>query len=423
MKLKAQIPIVPAVTAVLLLIAGLWWYASFERVSERVHTGLQGKARDDPYLAAKRLLNASGIAVAETSAGASAGTKFDALPVGGTLLLGDRRHLLMTPARVSNILGWVDRGGHLIVEAEFPGRPDPLLTALGLTRMDLVRPKPAAKSSPEPESAQKADAEEGPRSALHRTRRPPTVVTEVVLPGDARALNVEFGAYQGLGDPRSLAQWKAADPTGLRLASFTRGAGRVTAASKLDLMIYRCAGDKDDPGLQPANIGKFDNAELLVRLVRQNPGHAGSPLRLVWGDDEVSLWSWLTEHAWMAMAAAGVLLALWLWRVAPRFGPLEAEAPPAEQRLIRHVEATGRFYWKHLSPPEVYSTLHAAFIHRLAERRPGLAQRERGARNAELAQLVGARPEAVARALDAPVRTAGEFIRNTVLLQRLSQKL
>ena len=419
MKLKTPIPLVPAVVSVLLLIAGIWWYANFERVSERVHTGLQGKARDDPYLAAKRLMSASGIAVAEIGASASPGTKFDALPAGGTLLLGDRRHLLMTPARVSNILGWVGSGGHLIVEAEFPGRPDPLLTALGLTRMDLIRPKPAARSTAEP----RAGADDEPKSAARMPRRPPTVITEVALPGDARALKVEFGAYQGLGDPKSLAQWKAADPSGLRLVSFTRGAGRVTAASNLDWMIYRGAGDTDEPGRQPVHIGKFDNAELLVRLVRQNPAHGGSPLRLVWGDDEVSLWSWLTEHAWMAMAAACVLLVLWLWRVAPRLGPLEAEAPPAEQRLIRHVEATGRFYWKHLSPTEVYSTLHAAFMHRLSERRPGLARRERGARNAELAQLVGARPEAVARALDAPVRNAGDFIRNTVLLQRLSQKL
>ena len=411
MKLKRRIPIVPAVISVLLTIAGVWWYANFERASERVHTGLQGKARDDPYLAAKRLLSASGIAVTETSASASASTKFDALPATGTLLLGDRRHLLMTPARVQKIVAWVDGGGHLIVEAEFPGRPDALLTALGLTRMDLVRPKPPANSAPEPKSE--------PR----RTRRPPTMITEVGLPGEARPLKVEFGAYQSLGDPKSLAQWKAADPSGLRLVSFTRGAGRVTASSNLDWMIYRGTSDTDDPGRQPAHIGKFDNAELLVRLVRQNPAHAVSPLRLVWGDDEVSLWSWLTEHAWMAMAAACVLMVLWLWRVAPRFGPLEAEAAPAEQRLIRHVEATGRFYWKHLSPPAVYSTLHDAFMHRLAERRPGLAQRERGARNAELAQLVGARPEAVARALDAPVRSAGEFIRNTVLLQRLSQKL
>ena len=44
-------------------------------------------------------------------------------------------------------------------------------------------------------------------------------------------------------------------------------------------------------------------------------------------------------------------------------------------------------------------------------------------RNAELAQLIGARPEAVARALDAPVRGTGEFIRDTALLQRLTQKL
>lgn len=415
----ARQTIAPTLLVLLLGGGGLWWTINFERVPDRVYTGLQGKALDDPYLAAKRLLAASGIQVAETRPGAPPGAKFDGLPVAGTLLLGDRRHVLMTPARVQRLLAWIDGGGYLIVEAEYPGRPDPLLSALGLGRADLVRPRPASKSATEP----KPDTDEPSASAPRRARLPQPVITDVVLPGAGRVLKVEFGAYQSLSDPKNLAQWRAADATGLRLVSYARGAGRVTAASNFDWLVYRGAGESDDPRLQPTHIGKFDNAELLVRLARQNPAHASGALRLVWGDDDVSTWSWLIEHAWMALLAACTLLALWLWRVAPRFGPLEAEAPPAEQRLIRHVEATGRFYWKHLSPSGVYATLHAAFMQRLAERRPGLARRASAERNAELAQLIGARPEAVARALDAPVRGTGEFIRDTALLQRLTQKL
>ena len=412
----------PALALALLIGAGVWWFKNFERVPEKTYIGLQGKARDDPYLAAKQLLQASGIQVTETSAAASAAAKFEQLPAKGTLLLGDRRHLLMNPARVERLLAWVAAGGHLLVEAEFPGRPDPLLTALGLTRGDLLRPARAATPAPGARPAPRGDKNAAPPPALERALPQSTALTTVALPDQARPLTVEFGAYQSLGDPRGLAQWRAADATGLRLVSMARGAGRVTAVSNLDWMTFR--GTAGDHGhAQPAHIGRHDNAELLVRLVQQNPAHAASPLRLVWGDDQVSLWSWLSEHAWMAMAAAALLLALWLWRVVPRFGPLKADAPPADQRLIGHVEASGRFYWKHLTPAAIYLILRGAFMQRLAERRPGLAEQAAVARNAELAQLIGARAEAVARALDAPVRGTGDFIRNTVLLQRISQKL
>ena len=148
MKLRIGTAIAPALAVMLLIGAAVWWARNFERVPERTYVGLQGKARDDPYLAAKQLLQASGIAVSETAAAASAAAKFEQLPATGTLLLGDRRHVLMNPQRVEKLLAWVAAGGHLLVEAEFPGRPDPLLTALGLTRGELVRPARVARPAP-----------------------------------------------------------------------------------------------------------------------------------------------------------------------------------------------------------------------------------------------------------------------------------
>ena len=125
----------------------------------------------------------------------------------------------------------------------------------------------------------------------------------------------------------------------------------------------------------------------------------------------------------MALAAFGALLILWLARVAPRFGPLRPEPPPAEQRLAAHLEASGRFYWKYLAPHMVYAKLRDAFVKRLAERRPALSAMRPEQRNAELGKLSGARAEAVARALDAPTQTATEFVRNVRLLQRLLEKI
>ena len=416
--------IVPSITIALMVAGGVWWLMNFERVSEPAYTGLTGAARDDPYLALRLLLKQSRIRLEEPAINARPAQKFDRLPAGGTLLLGDRRHVLMTPERVKQIVAWVEGGGHLIVEAEYPGRADPLLTAFGVARRGRT-PRTAATDKA---GADKADANKdaAPPSAL---RRPPrnAEITTLTFAGTERALNVEFNAYQNLDQPQAHPRagpfWVVTDRAGVRLVSGARGAGRISAISNFDFITYTGTRGIADEAAQPTHIGKHDHAEVILSLIRLQPTHASGALRLVWGNDELSLWDWLTEHAGFALISLGLLLGVWLWRVIPRFGPLEPEAPPAEQKLLSHLEASGRFYWKHMEPPEIYAKLRSAFILRLTERRPGIARRQADQRNAELARLIGARPEAVARALDLPAQSIGELVRNAVLLQRLSQKI
>ncbi len=425
---------VPVLTLLLSMAGGVWWFMTFKRVTEPVYSGLQGAAREDPYLALRQLLKRSKLPLEEPAVAATPVTKFDNLPAAGTLLLGDRRHLLMTPERVQKIVAWVAAGGHLIVEAEYPGRPDPLLAAFGLSRKDLVRPKPAPKSKSKSKAESEGDTSNPsdgakaespapvPQSVKGRARRA-AEIAEVTLPDGGRPLQVEFGAYQNLSVLKHEGFHLVADSLGLRLVTAVRGAGRVSAISNFDFLVYRGTFDVKEVAQQSTHLGKYDHAEMVLRLVRLNPHHAQSALRLVWGDDDVSLWQWLVDHAAYALASLALLLAVWLWRVVPRFGPLLSDAAPAEQKLASHLEAVGRFYWKHMEPAEIYARLRAAFVQRLSERRPAIATRNAAERNAQLAQLAGVRAEAVARALDQPAHSVGELIRNAVLLQRVSQKL
>ncbi len=462
-----RLPITPILALALVIAAAVWWFMNFERVSKPVYVGLSGKAQQDPYLALRLLLKQSGLRLEEPAVGARPAQKFDTLPANGTLLLGDRRHVLMTPGRVKAITAWVEAGGHVIVEAEYPGRPDPLLGAFGLARKAVThggaranppagtsdgksdgkfdgksdgksdgKPdgKPAGKTGVDAETEQDAAAKSD-REANNapRTQPVPAVpkrkparnaeITEVAFAGDTRVMNVEFNAYQHLDQPAISGYWVVTDRAGVRMVSGARGNGRVTAMSNFDFLTYRGSFDIKELSAQPTHIGKYDHAEMFVKLLRLNPQYQSAALRLVWGDDDVSLWDWLVEHALLALTSLAVLILLWLWRVVPRFGPLAPEAPPAEQKLLSHLEASGRFYWKHMEPPEIYAKLRAAFVQRLKERRPGIAQRNPDQRNAELARLIAARPEAVARALDAPARSVGELVRNAIVLQRLSQKL
>lgn len=435
MKRIGNVPIVPILALLLLIGSGVWWFMTFERVTEPVYSGLKGAAREDPYLALRQLLMRSKLRLEEPAVAATPATKFDNLPVGGTLLLSDRRHLLMTPQRVKTIVAWVAAGGHLIVEAEYPGRPDPLLAAFGLGRKDLVRPKPAPKAKAksqaddddETDDDEKDEQAQAPAPQLSKGgARRNVVITDVILPDGGRPLKVEFRAYQNLhvqsvqkADEFQL----ASDSLGLRLATGAHGAGRVSAMSNFDFLIYRGTFGVKKVEQQSTHLGKYDHAEMMLRLVRLHPNHATAALRLVWCQDDVSLWTWLGNHAALALASLALLLLVWLWRVVPRFGPLMPDAAPAEQKLSSHLEAVGRFYWKHMGPVEIYARLRAAFLQRLTERRPAIVVRNAAERNAQLAQLAGVRAEAVARALDQPAHSTGELIRNAVLLQRLAQKL
>lgn len=398
--------------AALLVIGAItWWFlTNFDHIEQPVYQGLQGEARDDVYLAMKRFLIKEGVQVDERKPSTTGSAKFAGWPAGGTVMLGDRRHVGMTPERVRQTLEWVDAGGHLILEAEFPGRPDPLLAALDLDRRQQTRNfnnAPTRKMTP------------AERTAAWLNQN----LTDVVLPGNPRVYKVQFSPYQSLADPKNHAAWKVENEQGLRMVHLKRGAGQITVVSNFDWLGYSGTMGIKRETYQPTNIGKFDHAELLMALLRLNPNYARQPLRLIWSNDEISLWDKLLTEAWMALAALAALVLMWLWRVIPRFGPLEPEPPPAEQRLAAHLEASGRFFWKYLSPHVVYLKLRDAFERRLAERRPGLAALRPAERAKELARLINVNASAVAQALDAPVQSATEFVRNVRVLQRLLEKI
>ena len=400
--------------SLLALLAGLmaiWFFSNFEHVPEHVYKGLKGEAREDPYFGMKRFLARMNVQVDERKPSATSSAKFSGWPAGGTVILGDRRHVVMTKEKVAQTLAWVEQGGHLIVEAEFPRRPDPLLAALDIERRAQPRPFRTPRKSDDATPAEQA-------AAWAQAN-----LTDVSIPGTPRVLQVQFTPYQSLADPRGHALWKVENAQGVRMLHLARGAGRVTVVSNFDWLTFNGTMDIKEERRQPTHIGKYDHAELLMTLLRLNPNYARAPLRLIWGNDEISLWSALWNEGWMALAALAALIVLWLARVVPRFGPLTPEPPPAEQRLAAHLEASGRFFWKYLAPHVVYAKMRDAFDKRLQERRPGLAALRPGERNTELARLISVRAEAVARALDAPVQNAAEFVRNVRLLQRLLEKI
>ena len=358
------------VTVVLLaLFAGIvwWWKATFVRAPTKVWVGASGEARLRPFLAAERFAERMGLKSRELRALPD----LDTLPSGGVMILPARRQAL-DRSRLERVLAWVQNGGHLIAEAEPPVLPDPLFDLLGVRRVDA----PEAKKSLAMES-----------------------------PGTAAPPRIALRSPFGLEPPTSRLQFRAASDGAVRLASFTRGRGVVTVVVSLEFA--------RNPQLPPfphnPRIGEEDHAEVLWRLMQATPA---TDLAVYWHPERLSLWGFLTEHALAALAASLALLVVWLWHIAPRFGPVAPDAPPVRRRLLDHLRASGRYYWALDLRERLLIAARDAALRRVLRAQPEFAIAPPHERAAHLAALASVPVGDAQRLLD-----AGGAIRGAAFIQ------
>ena len=359
------------VIAIAMLGGTVWFFANFERVPDREWTGYSGEARRNGFLAAERLLDRMGLAVRHLKTP----IELRELPPNGTLLLPARRNAL-APAERERLLEWVRGGGHLIVESENHRLPDPILEALAVGRQAVKNPGQ-------------------------------TQSTEVRLPHSPDALRVRLAQGQTLVAPADSfrVQGKSATP----LVHFRHGRGQVTALNDFWFM-------------RNQSIGDGDHAEFLWQLVRFQPQTAA-----VWVFDDpqkLSLLRWLADNAWTVLAAGAALLALWLWRIATRFGPVAPDPQPARRRLLDHLRASGRFQWSAGGAAALAESAREAALRRVARAQPdflALGPAERGARLAASFDLPGAAAERVLRPVRDP--TPAAFVDTMRVFQRIHERL
>ncbi len=336
------------VPAIVLLVGGcaIWLLHALEWVPQRVWVGFQGEARRNPWHAAELLLARMGRQVQPVKSVPA----LKALPADGVLLL-PRRLGAVSVAEQRTLLEWVARGGHLIVEAEAPRQPDPILDVLGVTRRTL-------------------------------NARGPSRFVEPVLPGAPAPLKVEIGEWRTLETKAKALAFKG--PQATYLLHLEHGAGRVSAITDLGF-----AGN--------LAIRHHDHAEFLWRLVQLKPGAGAvsffhSPVKL-------SLVAWLKEHAWAALVAGALLLALWLWRIAPRFGPVAPDPEPARRRLLDHLRASGRFQWSAGGGGALAEAAREAALRHVMRAHPEFAALGPAERESHLAAMFALAPEDARRLL------------------------
>ena len=388
-RLRAALLLTPLL-AVLLYIA-LNWYAL---VDEETRVGAKREAIENPYLAYSRLLARMGTTARFVREPHELGT----LPAGGTVILGPHRLLYMTPQRLREILEWTRAGGHLVVAAEVPFVNDPLLDALGVER---VEPQASAPAKPPPTRPDPA--------AIARAARQAAAPTTFDWPGESRALHVRIHSWFGLRDARSRPDALTVEQGGrAAILRFAEGRGTVTALSWMNF-------------LSNALIGQEDDARFGWRLATD--AGAGMPAVLFLSVHTEPLVDWMRRVAMPVVWSALLLVALWLARIIPRFGPPGPEPPPVRRSLLEHVVAAGRFLW---SRDEREFLLDAGRERAWQAARGRGITRDPGALGRSLTLLASATgvSESEARtALAEPAPDAASFVRAIAALHRIESRL
>ena len=371
------------IVGVVIALWAAWFLSTHDRVIVQEWVGPSGEARLRDFLAAQRFAERMGLKVVEVRSLPELG----ALPAQGVLLIPHRRQQL-PPARIAEILGWVDKGGHLVAEAEHVGVPDPLLDQLGVKRSTLAEP------------ARKPVSVELSQSGRRLTAFfPGTMKLET---GDAAEVLLRAGSS---------------------LVSFARGRGVVTVASTLrfarnpsyDDHFYRLSKRP------AASIGAQDHAELLWSVLSLTPGRE---LRFYFRPERLSLSGFLRENAAPALIAAGLLLALWIWSIVPRFGPVAPDVPPGRRRLLDHLRASGRYYWANGLRSRLVVAARDAALRRIARAQPDFAGASQAERASRLALLINRSKEDASRFMNAAGAMRGaDFIRITQDAQRVHKAL
>jgi hypothetical protein len=327
-------------------------------VKDRVWVGMSGEARVNWLLAARMLLTRMGSRVQESSDL----SRLDKFPVGGTIFLAADRSNLDSPT-AARLLAWVQDGGHLVVAGERAVAHDPLLDMLGISvqQDDVLR------------STAKAD--------------------DVELP-DGTHLRADLIPSPRLYDDEDVASWSHKSHGAIRILQIPYEEGLVTVIST-----FR-------PFSNYA-IGHLDHAELLWRLASDD-GHPHD-IWLVRHLDTQSLPRWLVKNAMPFVAALGVFLALALWRVIPRFGPLQPNPQPDRRSLVEHLAAMGRFYSMQRQLPRLVQVVRQDGLDLLGARAPETRGQDATARLKTAARLTGLRPRELLQAFTSPAATPHEF--------------
>ncbi|MET1077889.1 MAG: DUF4350 domain-containing protein [Pseudomonas sp.] len=393
----------------------------------------------NPYLAAEHFLRGQGRVVKRADNFAA----LSKLPSKGQtlMLLGDRHRL--TPRQAERLLLWAEKGGHLLFVAahqwddETGKSGDPLLDSLGIRRqlsseldesqgneeaasaeiadeaeetaagsdtapLDNARPAGKGKSTQAPAKghADTSEAGEDEEDAYPE-------LTKIYLENEQAPAYFNFDTDYHLYDAQNRAHTWANSSGATHLLQLYHGEGLITVLS-------------DDGIWQNDEVASYDNAWLLWYLSQD------SEVTLLSRADHDSLGTLLLRNFLPALVACGLLIALLLWHVGQRHGPLQAPTSRSRRQLEEHLRGSADFLLRHGGQHNLLQALQQDIQRRARRRHPGFERLAVAEQWQVLSRLTRQPTGAIGQAMrptTAKRLSAAHFTRQVAHLQSLRNAL
>ncbi len=301
-------------------------------------------------------------------------------------------------------------GASALIPASAPAATPRPASALGATP-HLPASAPAAASAPASASASgtgadaddEGDDDADVPSAAHPNSLP------AYIPGSTKPLAIEM-QYWGLTPGDINPAWQVAlEDKSDWLLHYRYGQGNVSLIVNLDQVVSN------------NSIDDFDHAEFFWKLLQHY--QPKGPVMLMTHLPIPDLFDWLADTAWAASLSGVVLIALWLWAVAPRFGGTAPDVPPSRRELREHLNAVGRFVWRNEGLNRWLEVARASFRERLAMRHPAIAAMDPEGQAEALARLTSLPRQAIFFALTGGAGNASDFTAMLRTLKHLKHNL
>lgn len=351
--------------AVLGLVFGLgiiWFLHTHELVTEEYYHGYRGIAKNNPFLAAEKLIDKMGIA-------SHSSNSLDLLDISNfdsknTLIL-KQNSFPLAEIYVEQLLYWVSRGGHLIATSNIVY--EETNQSSNIYYNDYLFQRLAVKRQ-----FQKVEG-----------------IHQIALTSDWQQyeLTINFLAryYLEVDEIDKIVDYSLNSEFGAHLISFSFGLGRITLASDLDFMRNENIAQADHAQFSWALASWTQPEQIwLVSLQQQRmPGL----LALVW------------QHAAQVIINILVLLLMFLWYASWRFGSILPDEQLARRSLLEHIEANGYFLWQQGQAKYLLHRVYQTVMANLFIRQPHWADLDNHKLSLNISKLINLPVQDISRAL------------------------
>lgn len=345
---------VPA-SILIVMAAAVWWISTktyFEEVS--VPTPPRGEAVRNPHYAAQRLVEALG-ATSEWR------HTLGEPPANDAVLVLRHWHWNLIERRRETLEDWVRNGGRLVLDNTLISGHEELRDFSGLAIEDLEMPDEDEFTEEEEEPTPLGNAETLIERMIGRGLCASLSASHELTATDPRErFNVCRMGYESAIVSDRPVYWALLDDELMQAARTDIGRGSVT------LINAEPFGNRD--------LLDMDHAALLAAAAQLR---RGDHVVFLSEEDHPSLLELIWINGKPVVLLAALLIALALWRGAPRFGPLTAPPPMSRRSLAEQIRGTGVFTLQF----DGSRTLHAAAVRALEH-----AARRRIARYDQLPQ-------------------------------------